>query len=272
MNAIFACVPNKNTWRASNFRFLIFGAICLVYTDIFSQIILSGTAIIAARTKDKIVVGADSKGIWDYNTTNPTSVCKIVQIGDSSFFTASNFVAVGGTNYNVYDIAQKSIGGAKSMVDISTDFEKTIKPLLQFRIQKIKQDCVFVYEREYKNRNVLNTFFFGIENGIPIICSIKFITQENALGDMSVITGQKKCPPDCGNNILWIAAGKTDASTRFRRQNPDLWRHIGIEKTIELLINIDATAEHDYVGLPIDIIHVSRDSIYWIQRKPQCKD
>ena len=262
---ILTCIPN-------DIRFFILGGIFLVCTNGFPQTFISGTTIIAARTKNKIIVGADSKGILGYNMTNPVSVCKIVQISDSTFFTAENFIAVIGTDYDAYELAKKSASQMKSIYSMSLNFEKIVKPLLAFNVQKIKQDCVFVYERKYKSKNVLNAFFFGIENGIPVIHNKTFIVTESILGNVGIKTEQRNCPPDCGSAILWIAAGKVDTSNCFRRENRNLWRYIGIEKSIEFLITMEAIVEHDYVGLPIDIIHVSRDSIYWIQRKPQCQD
>jgi hypothetical protein len=220
------------------------------------------TCVIVIKTAKGIYVGADSRVMnYQFNlqtgktdTLAPLSICKIHSIG------IFNFAVIG-------YFAQTSIDRAIEACSSNKTFSTAMEAYIQSYGQTIF-DSLNIYNRAieekvtelYNNKEVSEIFFFGYENGQPIITRLLF--KIVAMNESNVQIG-------CDSTIH----ADTAVSGEYAAIKDIVFKHStwkdGPITTIKRLINIE---EHSspIVGGPIDIIHVLPSGVAWISRKKMC--
>lgn len=232
--------------------------------DASDQIFLAHTSIIAVRDERRIVVGADSKVTLVGGPSN-NIICKIIQIGDT-FFALSGLAYAPWTSFNAYYIAAESCRRGASVLEKNEIFESLVTEPLSRTIEYIMKSTPEQYESNYREDTCLTIIFFGIENDSPMISGSNFERTVNENGEVKIEIERLGGSGFTGCIVL----GKSDAIGPLLLQ-PYIFR-MGYVEAVNALITMETRRNPQDVGLPIDILEVTRDGARWVQRKVGCPD
>ena len=222
------------------------------------------------RTAKEIIVGADSKAIRGGDKSKPEIVCKIQQVG-TAFHAAANVTEDPETNFNVLAIVKDVFQMKASILEKADRFTSLVVPPLTRFLENIKRNHPETYHQEFQGKHTLDVVFFGMESDVPVVHLRSFVASDIGPFAVSVAIMKKNCPGDCETD-LYFSLGHHDAIDTFLKENPFFWQRTTIIEGIRFLVTIEATMNPDDVGLPIDLIHLSKDGVEWIQKKNQCLD
>lgn len=230
---------------------------------------LHGTTIVAIRTPEDIVIGADSK-ILSTDGTLSSSVCKIMQV-DNFFFASAGLVMDTSGKYSVTSKVIKASQKKGRIFDIATNFESIIIPELEEVVKELKSTEPEYYKREIEGRAALEIVFFGIEDNVPVLYMRYFQVVKLATGSFSIKVHQQNCPGDCPSGIAYTVLGQHEAIDKTLGSNQGFWK-MGLVEAIRKLIEIEISHKPKYVAPPIDILRMNKKEIYWVQKKSNCPE
>ncbi len=225
--------------------------------DCFAQ-----TCIVAVKSHDKIIVGADSKAsylIQDEKTGEikkiSTSMCKIKKYGNYHVAVAGSYSDIAllkakSAFTNVYDLE-------RSVKILSDSFSSEI--LRKVNVVKENYSSLFK-EIQLKNNNIFSSvIIFGINHDTLHLSVLRFFlsTEETTI----------KVNSKYENGTI-ITAGHTNEIDDLL-QLESTWKD-GIVKGVKRLIEIESIAQPNSVGGPIDIIVVTLNGAFWIDKKEEC--
>lgn len=234
--------------------FLSFAAV----TKSYSQ-----TCIVAVKSSNRIVVGADSKVLIITENkktgeiTNENKImCKIFQHGSYN-------LAVAGTYGDIV------MNTAAPIFDRKYSFDKTMKifsdsfsMVLIKKINNTRKEYSELFKRtiEKNKGNFSSIVFFGIENDSLWLGVVRFHL---------VLNGENiKVSHEMGSGDIVTAGHTAEIDELLELQTT--WEH-GIESGIVRLINIASEAHPSSVGGPIDLIVVTKKETWWVNKKEMCK-
>jgi hypothetical protein len=219
------------------------------------------TCIIALKLKDAIYVGADSRIIGNNNGLDnrpdsvKLSICKIHTVGKFNF-------VLGGTSPDL------SLYLLKRICDTAKNFTSVIRAFGNFKY-RLAEEFQFIKEHNYINYKKIAGFpndvisyaiFFGVDADTLFIKAQGFSIEN--------IDAQKISVYSRINNDTMYAVGHSNeiAGVALKKET---WQG-DIQQVINKLIKIEVKAHPFEVGLPIDIIKVTRRKTMWLQKKQQC--
>lgn len=224
-----------------------------------------GTAIVAVRTPNEVVVAADSKATYA-GTTQTESHCKINQEGNI-FFTSAKLVGDDKNKFSAANIARQAIRQGGTLRDILIRFEKMVAvPLYNFSFS-IKENNLDLYYQISGGESVLDVVFCGIENNSPLLMYRTFMPafppdEPSLQGERGEIRNDDK--------PAFICLGHTRPLGPFLQTHPDYLRRVGLVNAVRNLIQIAIDDDPKFVGPPITILRVDRRRATWIQKSPAC--
>jgi hypothetical protein len=242
--------------------------------------------VIFAASRDKIVIGADSRevSLSPIGRRDRYDKCKIVPLNGKFVFAA---VGKSGhhsdehpeATWDVFTLARgiASRNSKDSLGQIATAWGNEVAALDDKDAQ-----------RRVPGSEVLegqHAIFLGFVDGRP--ASYQVVVEKAPAGHYQPQTQRVELhdgslvPSGHARDIaLEIAEGKTDRAKRwiaeFRREHAselttwDTTMAPLIERVLELSINY--SAEKDDVGLPIDLIEIDSSGTHWLRKKPNCQD
>jgi hypothetical protein len=227
------------------------------------------TSIKILRGYTEIVIGADSKANIG---SGSFFACKIVQAG-SVFIVASGIAENRVIGFNALAIAQQACGTDGT---ISQKADRVQKALLDPFI-KVLDRARQLFQQDYERKreegaNRLSVTLCTIENNIPTLVVIDFEVDTPANERPVVRPTRKVCPGECPPIETLVDIGSQQASKAFLAQNPAFWDTYDSVTGIRKLIEVEIEANPAEVGSPIDILRITKDGAYWVQKKPQCPD
>ncbi len=245
-----------------------------------------GSAVIFAASRDKIVIGADSREVIlsPIGRSDRYDKCKIVTLNGKFVFAA---VGKSGhhsgehpeATWDVFALARAIAGrnGKDSLEQIATAWGNEVAALDDKDAQR-RIPGSEVFEGQHG-------IFLGFVDGRP--ASYQVVVEKAPTGHYQPQTQQVELhdgsliPSGHARDVaVEIAEGKTDRAKRwmadFRRDHAselttwDAAMAPLIERVLELSINY--SAEKDDVGLPIDLIEIDSSGTHWLRKKPNCQD
>jgi hypothetical protein len=234
-----------------------------------TQNFFSGTTIVAIRTPSEVIVGADSKmvAIGD-NLSDAGQTCKIIQVDNLFFAHARLFRDTLGT-FSVSETVFQARRKGGTILETANNFEELIVPSLIKILEQIKHEHPVYFHQHYENGSAVDIIFFGMEKDVPVLYLRYFVASSSANGSISIEVKQLNCPGDCPTGITYAFLGEQSALNKFLDENPHYSKN-GWIPTINKLIEIEAKDKPDFVSLPVDILHLDKNSAEWIQKKSQC--
>jgi hypothetical protein len=234
------------------------------------------------RSPTRIVVGADTlrHHVSPSGGSEKTSFCKIKRTG-------TIYVSMAGytsdlPRFDAYSLASRAISDSNGVAESAKQFAKlTITPFTEAVSYKRRHNPV-----EYKTQiskgaikgkgfGALEVFFMSFENSVPSFATVTFTISETSPETMSVKTQFDFCPghgcPPAGSGLeklVFKTIGVADAIDGSIKDRPSVLTDLQNDpvSTIRRLIELETKEAPDLVGLPIDILTISKDGAKWNAR------
>ncbi|HEY0348318.1 MAG TPA: hypothetical protein VGC60_09180 [Pyrinomonadaceae bacterium] len=227
--------PLPRTWAYAALLFLI------MPLDAVTQ-----TTIVIRRTSHEIVIGADSMarvttstvdslGQVREETVKHFSFCKIVVVGNRAFV-MTGFLGTSEREAVIKSAGRSALESTVRLADAADTYSNAIKERLSQDLERERLVNLESYRditltKDGQTKNVLETMFFAIENGIPKITYRSFFTTNDESRPVSLAPGNQDMPNKVLPNTLNITgmAGGTSKSRnirlmRFSGERPEMRR------------------------------------------------
>lgn len=240
----------------------------LITALIYPFLLFSQTCIVAVKTKDKIIVGAESR--VDYPIINTLTgetihspsdkACKIISFGDYNFALTTNLYSD-----ELMALANKIISEGKSFDAIEISYTNKTRKLILGKLDSISKIFPGVLDttRFKMNNQLLSFIFFGRERDSLRLDYFALTRSPNMQYAFYLQWG--KVVPD----TLALGDVKEIYDDKII-SNKQTWEK-GTYKGIGLIINYAHNLYPYNVGGPINIIEITRKKTKWVGgKKPPC--
>lgn len=238
-----------------------------IFFCIFYSVCNGQTTIVAIRTIDGVFIGADNKtllGDSSYIT------CKIRIVNNVVIAISGNFSMVGKWQYDAYELAKERFSANKSIIENINSYKVFLKDTIEKSLKCYNIDSLYEITRDTVN-GFMNIIFAGINNEIPVMYILKYFGMINNNKDIVISYKIKDCTTILKDGECnWYITGEVDAIMSFIKNKPMWYKNMYEDNIIRRWIIMEHFAVPDIVGLPMDIIKITKDTIEWIEN-PNCK-
>ena len=241
----------------------------LALWPLFSANTASSTTVIVVRTPTEIYIGADSKITDVRNESLTSTACKIRQV-DDLFFAFSGLPKMPGVESDLMEIIEEASRDGGTIADKVEEFDDIITDEWSEGLQELKKERPQFYKEEVKGRIILQVAFAGIQKRKPVFFLIHIKAVERD-GFPAIDISKKSCPGDCQQGKVIAYFGHTGALKQYMSDRSNAWKS-GYVQGIRKLITLQMEAQPEYVGPPIDILHIDRMGAEWIEVKSECPE
>ena len=248
-------------------RLIALGAMILLST----QGTANATTIVVARSANEIVIGADSKVTDTYGNELSNQVCKIQQVGNL-FVAFEGLLRDKATGFSVPQIAVRALqlkpdASAAEKVNILTGF---LTSELFVELQRVRSNSAGEFRAKLEGQTFLRVVVAGFEGSRPVVFVRQFRTTFIARG-IGVTVIPDDCLDDCKDEVVTRFLGETEAIEGLPEDTPGFWKD-GLSAGVQRLIEMEILARSEYVGPPIDLLHINAQGAKWLQKKAGCQD
>jgi hypothetical protein len=225
---------------------------------------LIGTIILAIQGPDAIYVGIDSKVLAiGERIENAAPMPKIHQLDDVIFAHAGLFKDSLG-KLDVEATANASIAEGGNLRQIVDRFALAIQPQLAAPLSDMRQQNP-VYFRDNLKRP-LEVLFVSSRGGEPRMKMVLFEVADPSTRDIAFRVTRLDCPGDCPEKPnTALALGVHRAADQFLETHRELLKAMGPADTIEEVIEKQALATPEIVGLPTTIVSVDKLGVHYLK-------
>jgi hypothetical protein len=216
------------------------------------------TTIVLVRTPEHIVVAADS--LWlrstDWHHYFRHTACKIGRVADIYFVVST----VDADAMQVQALARRSIRESASVFESARNFS-----LMVDEIAKRSADHEVQSNIEMCRRKICTEVaFFGIERGVPVIASLKLEQIGGTRESLKLLPHKYLCPGNCDRRrkSVWIV-GRSKHIIHELQTHPRFVRWYYDLDAARALVKLEAAANPDYVGGPIDVLTLNSSGAHW---------
>jgi len=252
----------RRYWSCTLFFFLV--------VSLSSKNTVAQTSIVAIRTAQEILIGADSKGTIGGNKNKIINVCKIRQFG-GSFCAFSGLGDVPETHFKVWNITTNAFRCGNTLLEKINAFETLITAPLSEGLHYVREVNPAHFKRSFDTADkvVLEMIFATVEDGIPKIFLRSF--QMSSADPITFNIHKKSCPGTCptGRSVYFL--GQKEAMMKYYDEHPEIQK-ARLDVAIDTLIRVAINNSGDEVGLPIDILRITVDGATWVQHKKECPE
>ncbi len=248
-------------------RFLI--AVVMIQ---FLSSVTRATTIVAVKTQNEIVIGADSKVTDTFGNASANQACKIVQAGNV-FFAYAGFARDTRTNFSIPQIAADALNFKPelSVTEKTKILADTVAAKLNIELPLLKKSEWVTYREKIEGKIFLKIIVAGFEKNKPVILVRKFRLGRVEGQTPGVIVSADDCDAKCKDKYITRFLGETAAIDGLPEETPGFWKN-GLAAGVKSLIEISIAARDEYVGAPIDILRITAKSAAWIQKKSACPE
>ncbi|HXB55389.1 MAG TPA: hypothetical protein VN461_11435 [Vicinamibacteria bacterium] len=223
-----------------------------------------GTAIVAIRTEDLLVVAADSKTTRLDAPDVSTNTCKI-QEAAGVFFAVAGLRRSTDGDFDVPSLAARACRASGNLDDKVASFEEAMQGPLKAALVQIRDTAPDYYRgRERRHAAFVEVAFFANEAGKPRFLVRDFKARESEQKGLSIEVGGAELP-----SPGYALMGEAREMRNFLEANPIVDRMNPIEGA-RAVLDRAATAHPETVGLPIDIVQLDGRAVRWVDRKSEC--
>jgi hypothetical protein len=177
------------------------------------------------------------------------------------------------SEFDAYRLAAGAITHSNGVVESAKQFAKlSIGPFTDAVSYERRRDPDS-YKRNTKRGGSggLSAIFMSFENSVPSFATVEFIVSETSPETLSMKANLNFCPghacPPAGHGVAIFTLGETDAIHRDVKDRPFLTDlQNDPVSTIRRWIELETKDAPDVVGLPIDILTISKDGATWNAR------
>jgi hypothetical protein len=227
-----------------------------------------GTVIAALRTKNKIVVAADSGFIKEGEKPGTELVCKIRQIGNV-FVSVHGLLEYRLTGFEIWDVISLSVRDHGGIAAKAKAFESSVKDPLTRALDQIRLSNPNDYVQQFLTKPAaLGVIFFGVDSDTLVLNYRGF---KVALGGLEII--RIDCPggscPD-GNFSYILVGDNKEENEEFKRINFSGPFEENLVDIARKYVQIAIDKNNVKYKAPIDIISIDKSGARWIQKKAEC--
>lgn len=232
-------------------------------------IIEGGTTVIAIITKDSIIIAADSKHVAKYSTSKEiketTTVCKINITNNICYAFAGNLdINLNGKEiFNCKEIMEEVLAKDVQFESILPEFNQ----MLATELRKVNSKIGFIPIDTSENLPFISLIIAAYNNGPLFKCVnyyIHYDKQKHIFLNFKDVTS-KKIP------IMHMIGWTIDIDS-YLIQNPNYLKDLSnLQEKLLFLIDLESKAHPYEVGLPIDMIKMTKDGWFWILRNTECQ-
>lgn len=230
------------------------------------------TTIVAVKTKNEIVIGADSKVTDTFGNALPVETCKIVQAGNV-FFTYAGFARNNETGFSIPQIAKAALE-SKPKAKMSEKIEiltKTVVEKLDAEILVLREKSFPTYREKIEGKIFLRILVAGFDKGKPALYVRQFRLGQTSEKGVGVVVINDDCDRKCKGENVTRFLGETAAIDGLPEETKDFWK-TGLAAGVTSLIETQIAAREEYVGPPIDILQITKKNAVWIRKKDSCRE
>lgn len=242
---------------------------------------VKATTIVAARTADEIVIGADSKVTDTFGDAYTTRACKIVQAGNL-FFAYAGLARDNKTGFDAPRIAGEALRLAPAAANADASVRVglltgLVATRLFDELKFLKRNHPEVYREKIEGKAFLKILVAGFERGKPLLFVRQFRAAPLGREGIGVSVFQDDCLADCAGagaagGVVTRFLGETDAIDGLPEETPDFWKD-GLADGVRRLIETEIAARAEYVGPPVDILRIDkRGGASWVEKKSECAE
>lgn len=230
-----------------------------------------GTVIVAIRTPEELIVGADSKRQREKNGTMFSErVCKIRRVDDSLFFAKAGYESFGLVGRIVVEDTLKEVHKkGQTISQTMKGFETVMKGRLLTTVGRMKQDHYNVYQRNL-SKYLIQLLLFGIENSTPVWHYLNLQAFDSPLEGLRIVPDRRICPGNCIDGEP-VSIGEAGEIGKFRMEHPKFSQQQSKPEVIRHLMQIAFKAHPESVEPPIDIFQLTKKETEWVQVKEGCR-
>jgi hypothetical protein len=244
----------------------------------------SATSVVAVRSDDEIVIGADSKTTLTLpgeRTGGPESItkCKIVQSG-TLFFASAGSAGIGpaGPEDNAdpeLDLKQTIAAcllGNGGIAEKVRNLEKFLVADLTRVAEEARRDNPVFFLKRFVRHPVHTVIVGGLDNGELVLMVRSFRLIVSPSGSLSFEIGRFACPGDCRTSFITIFEGQTEAIRNYLQDHELFLFFADPVSAVRNLVELEISKDPSSVGPPVDILRLTRKGAEWVQKKPLCPD
>lgn len=235
-----------------------------------SAVSSSATTIIAVRTPDGVVLGADSK-MTKGDGAESWTACKIGS-ANNVLWAISGIVDVNvpTMHFSMIDAAKASLSGTQeSIEDRIKRFEAVVVPPLTNLFRDLKRGDPSYFSRDIEGKVPTSILLAGMEDNTAFFHVRSFrVKSDTKSGVVGIEIAAMDCPSSgCLNTgTTYLALGEHADADRQVADNPDLWTNPGIVAAVRSLIQTEIRRLPALVGPPIALVAIMKDGVHWISR------
>jgi hypothetical protein len=234
-------------------------ALIFIVFLITSQI--NATVLYVRYTSNEIIIATDSKRTAETGQT--VCVCKLSRIGD--VFVASAGLAEYGS-FDPKDFAREAIQSSDNLIEIRDRFEQLIQHPLLGVLKKVRVRNPTRYE-VFKRGAAIDIVFVRFVD-VPELTATALTPRDMKDGSI-VLDSHPITLRGPVRRALRIAVGISKRADAFL-DKPSFWAKgtvAGVERVMEMSIEDNTEA-----GAPIDLVQLTKGSVRWFPREPQCDE
>lgn len=233
-------------------------SILLVLTVGFS---CNATVLYVRYTSNEIIIATDSKRTAETGQT--VCVCKLSKIGD--IFIASAGLAEYGS-FDPKDFARQAIQSSNNLTEIRDKFEQLIQQPLIDVLKKVKDRNPSRYE-VFKRGAAVNMVFVRFIAG-PELAATALTPRDTSDGSI-ILDSHPITLSGPVKRAMRISVGISKRAEVFL-DRPSFWAKgtvAGVQRVMQLSIEDNRDA-----GGPVDLVQLTKGSVRWFPREPQCDE
>jgi hypothetical protein len=266
LQSFFSCASQLPGGITSTLGSPARGALCAVLVALLSAASSTcyATAVAAFRSRDEIVIGADSATSDLNGNVTPEKSCKIWPIGRNSFVAVQGMSDDLPAKYNIVDIIQETVAKHRKLgAKVSAVQEAVISPL-QAALTRLNTQEPSAFRRNAIETPPLNLTFVGLEDGELWMYAQKYrVKSVGVEGRVTVDVESRSCPGDCPKQVARVLGSPTGEadSVRFDRAYPTSWTD---DKVIVVRNFLQMVRDEPGVSPPFAILSITKRGSKWI--------
>jgi hypothetical protein len=221
----------------------------------------NATVLYVRYTSSEIIIATDSKRTLDTGQT--VCVCKLSRINDT--FIASAGLAEYGS-FDPKDFALQAIQSSSNLKEVRDRFEQLIQQPLIDVLKKLRNRNPSRYEI-FKRGAAVNMVFVRFVDG-PELAASALTPRDNKDGSITLdshpitLSGPVK-------RAQRISVGISKRAEVFL-DRPSFWA-VGTVAAVQRVMQL-SVEDNSEAGGPADLVQLTKGSVRWVPREPQCDD
>jgi len=230
--------------------------------------LLHGTTVIVIKTRNDLVVAADSKGRRGTAIITSESACKVGNVG-LYYYAFAGAINDPETGFNILTPIKEAISQSGSIVEVANRYESMAGSLIAKQVGYYREKYRNFYDSVFKNKSASDVAFFGVEKDALVFHIRFFFVEETPDGKVTIQPKRIDCGADCENGDIIL--GEREEITKYMAVQPSLLKDVEAIEAVRTLIKEQIKVTPDSVGEPIDIVRLTIKRTEWIQRKKECE-